>query len=42
MANEAEKQRDKAMFSKALEREAALKRLEEMEKEARKREIVEL
>lgn len=30
------------MLDKALQREAALKRLEEMEKEARKREIVEL
>jgi hypothetical protein len=30
------------MLDKAMQREAALKRLEEMEKEARKREIVEL
>lgn len=30
------------MLDKALQREAALRRLEEMEKEARKREIVEL
>ena len=38
----AEKQRDKVMLEKALAREAALKRLEEEEKEARKREMVEL
>lgn len=42
MANEVEKQRDKALLAKALSREAELKRLEEAEKEARKREIIEL
>lgn len=42
LAENAEKTRDKVMLQKTLEREAALKRLEEMEKEARKREIVEL
>jgi hypothetical protein len=42
LADLAEKQRDKAMLDKALNREAALRRLEELEKEARKREIVEL
>lgn len=42
LAENSEKQRDKAMLEKALAREAALKRLEEQEKEARKREIVEL
>lgn len=42
MADQAEKQRDKAMLEKTLQREAALRRLEELEKEARKREIVEL
>lgn len=42
IAEQNEKQRDKVMLAKALEREAALKRLEELEKEARKREIVEL
>lgn len=42
LADLAEKQRDKAMLEKTLQREAALRRLEEMEKEARKREIVEL
>jgi len=42
MADLAEKQRDKAMLEKTLQREAALRRLEELEKEARKREIVEL
>ena len=42
LADLAEKQRDKVMLEKALAREAALKRLEEEEKEARKREMVEL
>lgn len=42
LADLAEKQRDKQMLEKALAREAALKRLEEEEKEARKREMVEL
>ena len=42
LADLAEKQRDKQMLEKALAREAALKRLEEEEKEARKREMIEL
>lgn len=37
-----EKELDKRMLAKNLERDAALKRLEEQEKEARRRETVEL
>ena len=37
-----EKERDKMMLAKTLARDAALKRLEEQEKEARRRETVEL
>ena len=42
VAEASEKDRDKAMLARTLEREATMKRLEDEEREARKREIREV